>query len=59
MDQNVSIPNRLISELKQWVEDELEHALTDTAYRRDLATFYDRLTAAETESSYPPEAPWT
>ena len=39
MDQNVSIPNRLISELKQWVEDELEHALTDTAYRRDLATF--------------------
>lgn len=51
MDQNVSIPNRLISELKQWVEDELEHALTDTAYRRDLATLYDRLTAAETEST--------
>ena len=51
MDQNVSIPNRLIPELKQWVEDELDHALTDTAYRRDLSIFYDRLTAAEAEST--------
>lgn len=51
MESNVSIPNRLIPELKQWVEDELEQALTETAYRRDLATFYDRLTAAEPEST--------
>ncbi|WP_238368864.1 hypothetical protein [Mesobacterium pallidum] len=49
MEKNVRIPNGLIPELKQWVEDELEQALTDTAYRRDLSIFYDRLEAAGPE----------
>jgi len=47
--QCVDIPNGLIRELIQWAEDELETSIHDTQYRQDLATFADRLSAAENE----------
>lgn len=43
IEQTVRIPSGLIPELKLWIEGELEWAVADTAYCRDLATLYDRL----------------
>ncbi|WP_299734626.1 hypothetical protein [uncultured Roseobacter sp.] len=47
--QNVRIPNGLISELKEWAEEQMDYAANNTQERRDLEAFADRLAVAENE----------
>lgn len=47
--QTIAVPNGLLSDMKDWVEQELEWAAANTQHKRDLEELHDRISAAENE----------